>query len=322
MSTLTVTTWNVQNLFRPGTSPTAGRDAEDTPEARSRYKTKLGELARAIRELAPDVIALQEVGGDAALTDLQRAVGADLYDHRAVGEPDARGICCAFLSKTRFEVQPHDLVTLPPNVLAVGLRDLDDRPLSRMGRGALHIRVRRGTRELDLINTHLKSKLLTFPGGKFSTDDETLRARVATQALARRAAEAAAVRTWATALRQERRPLLLLGDLNDAPHAATTQILQGPSGSALGTRGFDQPDRGDPQRLWNLSSLIPEARRFTRVHHGTAEVLDQILASEELVAEVERVDARVEGLRSIGDDPSKEREEVWPDHAAVTAWFG
>jgi hypothetical protein len=40
-------------------------------------------------------------------------------------------------------------------------------------------------------------------------------------------------------------------------------------------------------------------------------VLEQILASEELVAEVERVDARVEGLRSIGDDPSKEREPVW-----------
>ncbi len=34
------------------------------------------------------------------------------------------------------------------------------------------------------------------------------------------------------------------------------------------------------------------------------------------------VDARVEGLRSIGDDPSREAREVLPDHAAVSAVFG
>jgi hypothetical protein len=35
------------------------------------------------------------------------------------------------------------------------------------------------------------------------------------------------------------------GDLNDEPTAATTQILQGPPGSEIGTFGYERPDRGD-----------------------------------------------------------------------------
>jgi hypothetical protein len=51
--------------------------------------------------------------------------------------------------------------------------------------------------------------------------------------LDRRAAEAAAVRDWATtALAGDwaDRPLLVCGDLNDTPEAATTQLLFGPPG--------------------------------------------------------------------------------------------
>jgi hypothetical protein len=47
-----------------------------------------------------------------------------------------------------------------------------------------------------VLTTHLKSKLLTFPGDHFSTSDEDLRARYGVYALNRRAAEAASVREW------------------------------------------------------------------------------------------------------------------------------
>lgn len=329
---LTVTTWNIQNLFRP---------AAGEAEALTHYRAKLKELARVLRELAPEVIALQEVGGDDALKDLQTALNkgasaSEAYDHRVLGVPDARGIACAFFSKLQFQRTEH-LVDYPANVLALGLRELDDQPILRLGRGALHISIKRNGSNVELINVHLKSKLLTFPGGKFSTEDEDLRARAAAQALARRGAEAAAIRTLVTALRKEARPVILLGDLNDGPAAASTQILTGPGGSAVGTRGFAMEDKGDAQRLWNLAELIPEGRRYSRIHAGNRELLDQILVSEEwLVAgeedrggkaeERERgavaVDTRIENLRSIGDDPEKERRELWPDHAAVTARVG
>jgi endonuclease/exonuclease/phosphatase family metal-dependent hydrolase len=41
------------------------------------------------------------------------------------------------------------------------------------------------------------------------------------------------------------RAVLVMGDFNDEPEAATTQILLGPPGSEIGTGGYDQPDQGD-----------------------------------------------------------------------------
>ncbi|OLT03143.1 hypothetical protein BJF90_26935 [Pseudonocardia sp. CNS-004] len=99
---------------------------------------------------------------------------------------------------------------------------------------------------MSLATCHLKSKLLTFPGGRFSTTDEAMRARFGAFALYRRAAEAVTVRAVATELLAgdgQNRAVIVLGDLNDEPEAATTQILHGPPGSEIGTGGFDQPDQ-------------------------------------------------------------------------------
>ena len=59
--------------------------------------------------MAPEEIALQEVGGEDALKDLETAPnkGAsehEAYDHRV---RDARGIACAFLSKLQFQRSQH-----------------------------------------------------------------------------------------------------------------------------------------------------------------------------------------------------------------------
>jgi hypothetical protein len=66
--------------------------------------------------------------------------------------------------------------------------------------------------------------------------------------------------------------VIVLGDLNDEPLAATTQILLGPPGSEIGTAGFDRADQGDAARLWNLAPLIPADRRFTRTFSGRHDV--------------------------------------------------
>jgi hypothetical protein len=41
-----------------------------------------------------------------------------------------------------------------------------------MGRGALRVRVTKDNLTVDLITAHLKSKLLTFPGGRFTPRNE------------------------------------------------------------------------------------------------------------------------------------------------------
>ena len=85
-----------------------------------------------------------------------------------------------------------------------------------MGRPALHVHVRLGV-DIEIITTHFKSKLLTFPGVRFSPHDEAERGRFAAYALYDRSAEATTVRAAATALltSHPQRAVVVLGDLND-----------------------------------------------------------------------------------------------------------
>jgi endonuclease/exonuclease/phosphatase family metal-dependent hydrolase len=179
-----------------------------------------------------------------------------------------------------------------------------------------------------LVTAHLKSKLLTFPGGRFNPHDEDERARYASYALARRAGEAATLRvalSAALAGQGDQRPVLLTGDLNDTVQAATTQLLQGPPGSEIGTRGFDQPDRGDPMRMWNLAPLMPPGRDHSRINQGRPELIDHILVSKALVSPLTAVTAQalIEApLASIDPtDPTARRNTPTSDHAPVLATF-
>lgn len=250
-------TWNVENLFRP--------DGEAGPDTDKAYSTKLDALAATITELAPDVLAVQEVGAPEALDDLVARVGGNW--HVELAEPDGRGIRVGYMSRLALT----DIEQVA--AFAQGLRPIQvddtDTNIAVMGRPALQARVDVAGRAVDLLTCHLKSKLLTFPGGRFSPRDEGERTRFGVFALNRRAAEAATVRERATQLldgQGQQRPVVVLGDLNDEPAAATTQILLGPPGSEIGTGGFDQPDQGDEQRLWNLAPRIPADQRFTRVY--------------------------------------------------------
>lgn len=81
MTAFKAMTWNVENLFSP--KP----DAEE--EAKQRYRSKLELLADVIDRLDPDVLALQEVGGEDGekpLDDLQQALGGS-HPHRSLRLP-------------------------------------------------------------------------------------------------------------------------------------------------------------------------------------------------------------------------------------------
>ncbi|MCA1602497.1 MAG: hypothetical protein LC776_12915 [Acidobacteria bacterium] len=140
----------------------------------------------------------------------------------------------------------------------------------------------------------------------------------------RRAAEAAAVRAYATTLLAgdgQPRAVVVAGDLNDEPEAATTQLLHGPPGSEIGTGGFKHPDSGDRQRLWNLAPLIPEGLRFSRVYRGRGELIDHLLVSQVLVKAVKTVTTGQIKIPSITDQPSDRQDEAGSDHRPVVGRF-
>ena len=299
-------TWNLENLFRPGSR--FGPDDERT------YRAKVAALGARIADVAPDVLAIQEVGDAAALDDVLAQAGGR-WQVVLSDFPDERGIRVGLASRSRLADVAH-LRAFPEPIAPV---QADDRgtTIAEMGRGALSARLVR--EDLVLVTCHLKSKLLRFGMDRFTPRDEGERARYAAYGLFRRAAEAATVRAHVDAVIAAR-PVCVLGDLNDEPVAATTQLLLGPPGSEIGTPGFERPDRGDASRLWNLAPFIPEERRFTRRYRGRGELIDHILVSHALVRAVVRVDT-VGEPPSIGDDPELRFDEPSSDHALLLAEF-
>jgi endonuclease/exonuclease/phosphatase family metal-dependent hydrolase len=311
-----VMTWNVENLFRPGSA--------DGPTAGTVYQQKLEGLADMINGQAPDALSVQEIGDPAALGDLVALVNGT-WHQRVSTHPDQRHIRVAWLSQHAIS-DPEDILVFPPHLQAVQTDD-DGSTIGEMGRGAVAITVTTDSGSaVRLVTTHLKSKLLTFPGGRFNPHDETERARYATYALDRRAAEAATLRVWATTTLTAAagQPLILTGDLNDTVQAATTQLLLGPPGSEIGTAGFDRPDQGDRQRLWNLAPLMPEGKNYSRVNQGRKELIDHILVSAAIVKPLSAITVEAvidQPLPSITPDPNERRNASSSDHAPVVATF-
>ena len=91
------------------------------------------------------------------------------------------------------------VLDLPDRLPPVTVDD-DGTTITQAGRGSLAVTTTTADGvEVRAVTAQSKSKLLSFPGGRFDTRDEDKRARYGFYALTRRAAEAAALRAWATA---------------------------------------------------------------------------------------------------------------------------
>ncbi|MFE1248134.1 endonuclease/exonuclease/phosphatase family protein [Streptomyces sp. NPDC058766] len=307
-------TWNLENLYRPG-GPYGPKD--DTA-----YEAKLAALAAVITELDPTLLGVQEVGDPEALKDLAGMLDDDW--HLALSEhADVRGIRVGFLSRAELSVVA-DSTAFPEPLRPVQVDD-EGATAARAGRGFLAVEAEAGGGPLKVAVCHLKSKLLSYPDGRFQPRDEGERARYGAYALYRRAAEATALRSLADELLDgdgRARDVAVLGDLNDEVRAATTQILLGPPGSEIGTAGYDRPDQGDATRLWDVAPLIPAAQRYSRVNSGRRELIDHILLSRRLVRRATAAGTGLPGegppgLPSVGPDPAERRGTPGSDHAPV-----
>ncbi|MEV6484223.1 endonuclease/exonuclease/phosphatase family protein [Streptomyces sp. NPDC051576] len=307
-------TWNLENLYRPG--------GPFGPKDKAAYEAKLASLAAVITELDPVLLGVQEVGEPEALQDLAGMLSGEWHIALSA-HPDGRGIRVGFLSRTAPQVIA-DTNTFPAKLRPVQSDD-SGAVEPTAGRGFLAVEVTTDTGTLTVAVAHLKSKLLTYPGNRFFPHDEGERARYGAYALYRRAAEAASLRALADELlagEGKTRDVAVLGDMNDEVQAATTQILLGPTGSEIGTPGYDRPDQGDAVRLWDVAPLIPADQRYSRINSGRRELIDHILASHHLVRRVTAAGTGLPGeqapqLPSVGPDPAERREAPGSDHAPV-----
>ncbi|MGW6057556.1 endonuclease/exonuclease/phosphatase family protein [Streptomyces sp. NPDC055189] len=308
-------TWNLENLYRPG--------GKFGPKDKAAYEAKLASLAATIKALNPSVLGVQEVGDPEALADLAGMLEGTW--HTTLSEhADERGIRVGFLSSLPvFVVADENAFPAPLRPVQAGD---SGKPVDRAGRGVLAVTVTTRAFFFDVAVCHLKSKLLSYPGGRFQPRDEGERARFGAYALYRRSAEATLMRSVADRLLKgdgRHHDVVVLGDLNDEVSAATTQILLGPPGSEIGTPGFEHPDKGDAHRLWNTAPLIPAEQRYSRIHAGRRELIDHVLVSRSFLSLVTEAGTGVPGttataLPSVGDeDPAERRNAPGSDHAPV-----
>ncbi|HEY2297298.1 MAG TPA: endonuclease/exonuclease/phosphatase family protein [Jatrophihabitans sp.] len=224
-------TWNVENFFTP------------KPADQAAYDAKVAALAAVVTDAQPDLVALQEVGDPDSFDALRAALGGGWTGELATHFEPSHAIRVGWVS-TGMLTDVEEVIDLPAQLSPVKVDD-NGTTITQLGRGALAVIYTTNSGvAVRALTCHLKSKLLSFPGGKFDTTDEAQRARYGVYALDRRAAEAAAVRDWATsnlAGGWADKPLLVCGDLNDTMEAATTQLLFGPPGSQIGTGRLHPP---------------------------------------------------------------------------------
>lgn len=241
-------TFNVRNFFDEVDDPVK---QDDLPSAAA-VADKLGAIGEALRTLDADIVALQEVENRELLTRLRDGELAALgyTDVRLLEGNDPRGIDVALLS--RFPV-PQAISHVKDRFQGVD----GDTSYYAFSRDCLEATVEPSPgRRLVLLINHLRAH-----------DTGT----AAAEADARRYAQANRVREIAEeALRANPEAnLAVVGDLNDPPGSKTLALLA---------------QRTPP--LHDVTTELPQADRYSTIYAGKKELVDYILVSPGLRADL------------------------------------
>ena len=266
-------TFNVLNLALPGLRFYDGIEPY-TPE---QYDAKVSWLARKFDQLDADVIALQEVFSQQAVTDVLARTTRYREAAHVGFEPEPGKLTPSVALISRLPLAGPTAKHLDfPRALSVPLPELGV-CMTRFTRPILQVPVWL-TPELvlNVFVVHLKSKRPDYRNGDSETDQGSIGAAVL-RSMIRRGAEALGLRYLLSDFTGGRRlPLMVMGDFNDVADAVPTQLVLG-GGRTL---------NGCDERLFECYRL--QSRRdplrdvgYTHVHDGNFETIDHVLVSEE-----------------------------------------
>jgi endonuclease/exonuclease/phosphatase family metal-dependent hydrolase len=315
-----IASFNVENLILPDV-----RYYDRLKDTREQYDAKVNWIASILNRAKPDIVGVQEVWFEEALTDAVKrsfhfagaanvvAPGAtraeNLTDH--VAKRPRVGLI------SRFPVKAvSSTIAFPPTVdLTVPLR-IDGGVVKQVPvavpqfqRPVLRAVIDVNGMDLTVYVTHLKSKGPLIREGE-DGDDPFAASLGQARATIVRAAEAAALRHLILAdLKETKKPVIVLGDLNDTPDSASTQAVRGPT-------PHKDMDGEEKKAIWDVILYSTFRIAFerspqvhTHIHDGERDILDHILVSEEFygrnrgrIADVLRHEVINDHLRDSPDD--------------------
>lgn len=319
-----VGTFNVLNLARPG-EPFY---PDERPYSLTEFDKKAEWIAEQLRRMDADVVGFQEVFHEEALQEVCKRSGR--FGGGTVVAPGADGVSGPRLGlATRLPVtEAATTVVEFPAGLDAAVDGLA-LPVGRFSRPVLRTRLRLdATREVTVFVVHLKSKRpIRDPDA--DEHDPCEEALGKARALIRRASEAAALRFLLLyEIVGNAQPAIVLGDLNDATRAVTTDIVMGDEPSRFWPRREEKPAYWD-RVLYSAHEI--NARRagrdvsYTHIFNGRYENLDHVLVSQEFYdLNRERI-ADVANVRYFNDHlfdsrlSNDDRDRIVSDHAQLVA---
>lgn len=209
-----IATWNVKNFFDAGTySDISGRlvVGERFVSERVRYFTE------EIQKVDPDIIFLQEVQAEKALSELADTISMLYFQ----AKKDHRGIANAVLYKKSLEGVKAASLSLPP-VSMPTLTGMSSEVLT-LRREVVELSVSYLGKEITLLGVHLKSALPLFVEEQRKEGEyENASARSALYKIG----EMLSLHAYAKKLSSEKKEVMIMGDFNESTNAATHGILR------------------------------------------------------------------------------------------------
>ena len=275
-------TFNVLNLALPHSRFYSNQE----PYSIAQYDAKINWLAQQLDRLDADVIGLQEIFSQAALSDVlartrnyrdAHQIGFDPQPgFTDDGLPAALTPSVALISRLPVLSAPLAHHTLPRGLSVVPPGAAQ--PMTRFTRPILQVELGLpGRRSIQVFVAHLKSKRPDWLTAEAEIASYQL--GIATlRSLFRRGTEALGLRYLVTdQLHAARVPVAVLADFNDVADAVSTQMVMGSD-----ARGGNPVDA----RLYDALQLQPGRGAhygvdYTHLHDGVYETIDHILLSEE-----------------------------------------
>ncbi len=294
-------TFNLFNLVLPNKTYYGNRDY-----SLNQYNRKIEWIAGQLQKMRAQIVGFQEVFHVEALKEALHE--SKILEKANVVSTPERGDKPIVALASKYPIKEFSVFESFPEEAQIKLsinggNELFALPYDHFSRPVLRALVDVHGIDFVVYVVHLKSKRPIFLEGE-RRENPIDTAKAETRSLILRATEATALRSiLLNDLRDKSQPLILFGDVNDIDLSVTTKIISG-----------EPPHRKYPQDvirhiwdtlLYHVKDI--QARHsfnnfyYTHIHNGHYQSLDQIMVSEELVAENPRNMGRV-GYVSLFND--------------------